>query len=332
MSLYFKIKRRAALAASAAVAFSLAVFGIGNAGAEDAWPTKSVKLVVPFAAGGPSDVVAREVARALGDELGQPFVIVNQGGGAGVPALNAVAQAPADGYTLLFPASANVVVQPLLQNERVDVLTQLAPVSLVSTSPHMLVVTSKLPIKSTHELIVYAKANPGKVNFGSAGVGGLAHLGMELFKHDAKIDVTHIPYKGTAQVISDLAGGEVQALFSSMPSLKPMIDKGWIRPVGMTAKSDSPLAQGVPLISETLPGFGYNTWYAIYATARTPKSVIDRLNGAVRKVLADKDLSSRLETQGVDLQSSTPEELAELTRNETRRWDKIIRDAKIDLD
>ncbi len=326
MTSIFSNKRR--MAAAACTMFSFASI-TGGCWAQGAWPTKPIKLIVPFAAGGPADVVAREVAQALGTELGQPFIVDNQGGGAGVPALNTVARAPADGYTLLFPASANVVVQPLLAKKRTDVLTQLAAVSLVSTSPHMLVVSAKFPAKSTQELIDYAKANPGKVNFGSAGVGGLAHLGMELFKHDAKIDVNHVPYKGTAQVMSDLAGGEVQALFSSMPSLKPMIDKGLIRPISMTAKSGSSLATGVPLISQTLPGFEYNTWYAVYTTLGTPKPVIDKLNAAIRKVLADKSFEERLSSQGVDAQSSTPEELATRTRNETQQWDKIIRAAKI---
>lgn len=311
---------------------AVSLFSPLPAAAQANWPTKPVKLIVPFAAGGPADVVAREVAQALSTELGQPFVVDNQGGGAGVPALNAVARAPADGYTLLFPASANVVIQPLLKKTRVDVLTQVAPVSLVSTSPHMLVVSAKLPVKSVRELVDYASAHPGQVNFGSAGVGGLAHLGMELFKNSAKVQVNHVPYKGTAQVMSDLAGGEVQALFSSIPSLKPMLDKGLIRAIGLTSSSASPLASGVPQIAQTLPGFGYATWYAVYATAGTPRPVIDRLNAAIRKVLGDRSFGARLQSQGVDLQSSTPEELATRTRDELKQWDKTIREAGITLE
>ena len=314
--------------------FAICALGISSAWAQapSAYPAKPIRLIVPFAAGGPADVVAREMGQILGKELGQPLIIENQGGGAGVLAFNTVVRSPADGYTLLFAAAGNIVVQPLLQVKRVDVLTQLAPIGLVTTSPHVLVVTGKLPIQSVKELIDYAKANPGKLNFGSAGVGGLAHLGVELLKYTANIDITHVPYKGTSQVTSDLASGQVQALFSSMPSLQGMIEKKMITPIGITSASNSTSMKGLPVISKAgIPGFEYTTWYGIFSTIGTPQPVIEKINAALVKTGADKTFRDRLEAQGVDLSISSPKELADLTRKETGQWEKIIREAKIEL-
>lgn len=298
----------------------------------DAYPAKPIKLVVPFAAGGPADVVAREVGLALGKALGQPFVVDNLGGGAGLPAMNAVSRAAPDGYTLLFAASGNVVVQPLLTKGGAEAVKRLEPVGMVSTSPHVLVVSTKLPVHSIKDLVAYAKANPGAVNFGSAGVGGLAHLGMEQLKTAAQIDIRHIPYKGTSLVLNDLASGEVQGLFSSFPSLKALIDKGAIRAIGITAPSTSPSLKDYPVIAASgLPGFQYTTWYAIYATAGTPAAVIQRLNDALTKLSNDKALRERLEAQGVDLHVSSARELADHARRETAQWEKVIRTANITL-
>ncbi|WP_223851705.1 MULTISPECIES: Bug family tripartite tricarboxylate transporter substrate binding protein [Cupriavidus] len=297
-----------------------------------AYPNKPVKMVVPFAAGGPADVVAREVGVALGKELGQSFVVDNLGGGAGLPAMNAVSRANPDGYTLLFAASGNIVIQPLLTKSVADAAKNLMPVGMVTTSPHVLVVSAKLPVHNAQELIAYAKANPGKVNFGSAGVGGLAHLGMEQFKATAKIDINHVPYKGTSLVVNDLVSGEIQGLFSSFPSLKGMIDKGAIRAIGLTAPSTSPSLSKIPVISASgLPGFQYTTWYGIYATSGTPADVVARLNAALVKIGNDKGLRERLDVQGVDLHVTSADELGKQARQEAVQWDRVIRSANITL-
>lgn len=297
-----------------------------------AYPSKPIRMVVPFAAGGPADVIARELAQSLGKDLGQSFIVENQGGGAGVPALNAVSRAAADGYTLLFAASGNVVIQPLLSKTRVDILKQVSPVGMVSTSPHVLVVTSKLPVRTVGELTAYAKAHPGEVNFASAGVGGLAHLGTELFRRSAGVDVRHVPYKGTSQAMTDLASGQVQAMFSSLPSMKGMIDKGAIRVVGVTAPSSSPAYQGIPVIKDAgVPGFEYATWYGIYGPPQLPAAVVERLGAALSKLAADKAFDERLRAQGIDLQISTAPQLAERTRRESAEWDKVIRESGIEL-
>lgn len=316
-----------ALAAGAFFAAPLAVL------AQAAWPTKPIRLVVPYAAGGPADVVAREVAQRLALELKQPVLVENQGGAMGIPALTTVARAEPDGHTLLMPALGNVVLQPLLsKNGGADLLARLRPVSMVSTSAHVLVVSAKLPVQNVKELVDYARANPGKVSFASAGTGGTAHLGMEMFKSLSKTDVLHVPYKGSSAAVGDLVSGQVSAMFSSLPSLQGVADKGYVRVIGATAPSTSAATRSLPLLSATLPGFDYTTWYAIYAPAATPNAVVQRLNAALRKVLQDPTLEAKIEPHGVELLASTPDEVLVWVRRDTEKWGRIIRDAHITTD
>jgi tripartite-type tricarboxylate transporter receptor subunit TctC len=309
----------------------LATCATGVAHAQ-AYPVKPIRLIVPFAAGGPADVVAREVGLKLGEELGQTVVVENSGGGHGVPAMNAVGRAPADGHILLMAASGNVTIQPLTMKSSADALALLQPVSLVANSPHVLVVTSKIPVTTVAELIAYAKKNPGKVNFGSAGTGGVSHLGMEMFKALTRTDVHHIPYKGTSQTIVDLSAGTIQALFSSMPSLKPLIEKGSIRALGMTGPSKGTDASSLPQLSATVPGMEYTTWYGLYAPVGTPASTVTKLNTALRKVLTDPELLAKLTPQGVDLVASSPQELGALTKKDTEKWAKLIKEENLKID
>jgi tripartite-type tricarboxylate transporter receptor subunit TctC len=195
------------------------------------------------------------------------------------------------------------------------------------------VVTNKINVRTVTELIAYARAHPGKLNFGSAGTGGAAHLGMELFKAQAGIEAVHVPYKGTSQVLTDLVSGEVQALFSSMPSLQSLIDKGSIRAIGMTGPSAAAQALGIPEISKSgLPGFGYTTWYAMFVPKGTPEDIIQKLNGSLDKVLNDKALQQKLAPQGLELHSSSPQELGALMTAEVSSWEKIIKAADIKAD
>lgn len=312
-----------------AAALMLGLLPLGQAMAE--YPERPIRMVIPFAAGGPADMVGREFAMLLGKELGQPVVVVNLGGGHGVPALNQVLGQPADGYTLLMPASGNMTVPSKVMQDK-KVLELLAPISLLTQSPHVLVVTSKLPVRTTQELIDYAKAHPGQVNFGSAGVGGVAHLGMELFKSLAKVDVVHVPYRGTSQVVTDLASGQVQALFSSMPSLKPMIDQGSVRALAMSAPSSGTDTAKLPVISATLPGMEYTTWYGLFAKAGTPPEIVEKLNQAVVETLKNPELNEKFDPQGVEFVSSSPQELTDIVRRDTEKWTKLIQDADIQID
>lgn len=297
------------------------------------YPTKPIRMVVPFAAGGPADVVAREVGQKLGTDLNQAIVIDNQGGGAGVTALTTVARSDPDGHTLLFAASGNIVLQPQLRRTGgADLLAKLRPVAMVSTGPHVLVVSTKLPVKTVKEFIDYARAHPGTLSYGSAGVGGVSHLGMEYLQALAKTDMTHIAYKGTAAGINDLTAGNIHAMFSSPPSLQAAIDKGYVRALGMSAAGGTGAARSVPLIGNTVPGFEFTTWYAIYAPAETPAPLIEKISSAVRKVVTDPAIKSKLEVQGVELTYAPAQELTQIVKRDTDKWAKVIRDAKITVE
>lgn len=316
----------------------LAIFLAANAlpsvvFAQTSWPSKTLKIVVPYAAGGPADVVARELAQKLSADLKQSVVIENQGGAMGVTALGTVTRAEPDGHTLLMAAFGNIVLQPLLSKTGgADLLARLRPISTVSTSPHVLVVSAKLPIKTVKELVEYARANPGKVSFASAGMGGTAHLGMEMFKALSQTDVLHVPYKGSSGAVNDLISGQVSAMFSSLPSLQGLADKGLVRVIAATSSSISPATRNLPLVSTALPGFDYTTWYAMYAPVGTPNAIIDQANAALRRVLKDPALESRIEPHGIELQSSSSEEVTAWTKRDTEKWTRVIREAKIAVD
>lgn len=305
---------------------------MGSASAQT-YPTKPIRLIVPFAAGGPADVVAREVGQKLGGELGQTVIVENQGGGAGVAALTTVARAEPDGHTLLFAASGNIVLQPQVSKAAVaNLVEKLRPVAMASTGPHVLVVSSKLPVKTVKEFIDYARAHPGALSYGSAGVGGLAHLGMEYLQALAKTDMTHVPYKGTAAAISDLAAGNVHAMFSSPPSLQAAIDKGYVRALGMSAPGGTGAVKSLPIIGSTVPGFEFTTWYALYAPLGTPPAIIEKVGDAVRKTVIDPALKAKMEAQGVELTYASAQDLMQVMKRDTDKWAKVIRDAKITVE
>ncbi|MDC7787116.1 tripartite tricarboxylate transporter substrate binding protein [Rhodoplanes sp. TEM] len=325
--------RRAALAAALVVPVAAALAAVSSPAAAQAdaakdWPARNVRVMVPFAAGGPADLVAREVAARMGEDLGRAFIIENQGGAGGKLAVLNVARAEPDGYTLLFPASGNVVSHPLAERD-MSTVEQLVPIGLVSTSAHVLVIDPKLPIRTMADLVAYAKANPGKLHFGSAGTGAVAHLGMEMLKMTAGIDIVHVPYRGTSQAIVDVMSGQIQATFSSMPSLRGMIDQGTLRALGMTAKSRGDA--GLPLISDTVPAFGYTTWYGLFAPKGTPPAIIDRISASLKKALSDKALQEKLAVQGMDLEWSTPAALDALMKQDIAKWSKVIEAANIRL-
>jgi tripartite-type tricarboxylate transporter receptor subunit TctC len=297
------------------------------------YPTKPIRLIVPFAAGGPADVVAREVGQKLGGELGQTVIVENQGGGAGAAALTAVTRAEPDGHTLLFAASGNIVLQPQVSKTGgANLVAKLRPVAMISTGPHVLVVSSKLPVKTVKEFIDHARAHPGALSYGSAGVGGVAHLGMEYLQALAKTEMTHVPYKGTAAAIGDLTAGNVHAMFSSPPSLQAAIDKGYVRALGMSGPGGTGAVKSLPLISSTVPGFEFTTWYALYAPLGTPPAIIEKLGDAVRKTVTDPALKAKMEAQGVELTYASAQDLMQVMKRDTDKWAQVIRDAKITVE
>lgn len=296
----------------------------------DSWPSKNIRLIVPYAAGGPADLVAREIAQAMSSDLKQAVNVENMGGAMGMSALNVITRAEGDGHTLFMPAVGNVVIQPLLsKNGGGDLVAKLRPIGTVSTAPHVLVVSAKLPIKTLSELVTYAKANPGRISFASAGTGGTAHLGMEMFKSISGTDVLHVPYKGTSASINDLISGQVSALFSSLPSLQGLIDKGYVRLLAATSSSSLPATKNIPLMSSVLPGYDYSTWYALYAPMSTPNEVAEQVNKALQRALRNPKVVEKIEAAGTDLHPGTPEEVLQWTQRDTEKWARVIKAAKI---
>ena len=307
--------------------------GAAQAQQAPAWPSKGIRIVVPYAAGGPADLVARELAQVLAADLKQAVTVENLGGAMGVPALGAVARAEPDGHTLLMAAVGNVVLQPMLSKQGgADLVAKLRPVSTVSTAPHVLVTSAKLPIRSVQELVDYARANPGKVSFASAGTGGTAHVAMEMFKAQSKADVLHVPYKGSSGAVNDLVSGQVTALFSSYPSLQGLVDKGLLRVLAATAPSQSPATKSLPLMSATLPAYDYTTWYAMYAPLATPTPLVQRIQQALNQALRQPGLVSKIEAAGTELHAGSPQEVLAWTQRDTDKWSRVIREAKIAID
>jgi len=317
----------------ASSALALLVWAGASAQNAATWPSKNIRLVVPYAAGGPADLVARELALTLTADLKQSVTVENMGGSMGVPALGAVARAEPDGHTLLMAAVGNVVLQPMLSKHGgADLVAKLRPVSIISTAPHVLVVSAKLPIKSVAELVAYAKAHPGEISFASAGTGGTSHLGMEMFKSLSKTDVIHVPYKGSSGSVNDLISGQVSALFSSLPSLQGLIDKGYVRLLAATAPSQSPATKNLPQMSATLPEFEYATWYAMYAPLATPPALVERINQALSRALKNPALTSKVEAAGTELRTGSAEEVLQWTQRDAAKWRRVIQDAKITLE
>lgn len=296
------------------------------------FPQKPLKMIVPFAAGGPVDAVARDLAVKLGEKLGQSVVVDNIGGGAGLPAMQALARANADGHTMILAGASHVTIQTLLTKAGADAASKLEPVSLVSTSPHVLFVSSKLPVKTLQEFIDYAKARPGQLNYASAGTGSVSHLGMEVINAQAGIKAAHVAYRGTSQATVDLAGGQVQYMLSSMASLKDLVAKDVVRPLALTSATQAADSKHLPLVASVLPEASYTTWYAMYVPLGTPAAASGRLNKALADVLAEPEFKAKFREQGTDLQASSPKELVARTQAEIRLWKKAIEQSGITVD
>lgn len=297
--------------------------------ADDWRPTRPITMVVGFAAGGPVDTVGREIAQRMAEHLGQPVLVENIGGAGGLAAVNRVGNADPDGHTIFFAAAGNVVIRPLVDRNTAPI-ELLAPVSLVSRSPHVLVVPTDSPFQNVADVIAHAQANPGELNYASAGTGAAAHLGFEMLQLMAGIEMEHIPYPGTAPSLVDLAAGAVDITLSSTPSLAAMLDAGRIRIIGVT--DEGPDNRGAPLISDTVPDYGYTVWYGVMAPAGTPAEAIAGLNAAIRAAVADEDLQARLVEQNTALAASTPEEMGEYMARDTERWRVIIEAANVVID
>jgi tripartite-type tricarboxylate transporter receptor subunit TctC len=309
-----------------ATLFSLALFP-ALAAAQD-FPAKPIKLIVPFPAGGPNDIIARVVGQRMSELTRQPVVIDNRGGQAGVLGTDAVAKAAPDGYTIGIVSASALVINPSMEKVPYDIQKDFAPVTLVVTVPEMLVVASNVPANNMAELVALAKAQPGKLNFASAGVGGLPHLAGELFKLTAKIDVVHVPYRGAAPAINDLLGQQVQMTFLDLPVILPHIKAGTLRPIALGAPARAPTAPDVPTTAEVgMPDLLIENWYGMIAPGGTPPAIIASLNRIATAAMNDPAVKAKLADQGLTVVGDTPEHFRAFIAGETTKWAKVINDA-----
>jgi tripartite-type tricarboxylate transporter receptor subunit TctC len=308
---------------------------LGNAIAQatDVWPSKSITLIVPQAAGGANDTVARAFAQRLAIQLGQPVVVENRPGAGGNIGTALVARAPKDGYTFMLTAQSAQTINPALYKKPgFDPIKDFEPVMVVATAPYVLVSNTSFGPKTLRELVALAKPQPGKLNYASAGNGTLNHLLGEMLNKSANIDLTHIPYKGAAAAATDVVSGVVPMTFGSFPGVMPFVKAGQLRVIGVATEKRSALAPELPTLAESIPGLHANSWYGMFAPAGTPKDIIQKLYAASVKVLAAQDLIDRLAGQGAEVAPSTPEQLTKLLADDLVRWAKIVKDSGATID
>lgn len=295
------------------------------------YPNKPVRLMVPFPPGGSVDIVARIVAQKLSERLGQQVVIENRGGGGGVVGTAVVAKAAPDGYTLVMGSNSTHVVAPLVYRKLdYDPVKDFAPVSLVASTPYLLVINPNVKANNLKELLELFRAQPGKLNYASAGTGSTTQLAMEMLKSAAKVFVLHIPYKGNGPAGVAVISGEVEVLFGSLPAVLPHALSGKVRPIAVGSLKRSPSLPNVPTVAESgFPGFDASLWLAIMAPGGTPAAIVERLNKEIGAVLTAPDTAASLAKAGAAPQSSTPAQLAAMIRDETPKYAKIVKDANI---
>ena len=293
------------------------------------YPARPLRLIVPTAPGGGTDFTGRLVAAKLSETMGQQVVVENRGGGGGSVGADNAAKATADGYTLLLGSIATHAVNPALYKKLpYDHLNDFAPVSLIGTVPNALVVHPSVPVKSMQEFITYAKANPGKINYGSSGVGSPPHLSMELLRSITGINLVHVPYKGAGPALADLLGGQVQAMCTSLAGLINFVKSGRVRALGVTTAKRNPQLPDVPTIVESgIPGYEVTIWYAVFAPVATPKAIVDKLNAEMVKALNSSEMKERMALQGMDPAPSTPAELTAFVKAESAKWAKVAKDS-----
>jgi tripartite-type tricarboxylate transporter receptor subunit TctC len=313
----------------------MAFLPAGDADAQSAaYPNRPVKLVIPFPPGGPLDIIGRLIAQKASEDWGQSVVVDNRPGAGGNIGADLVAKAPADGYTILMGALSTHAVNPSLYAKMpYDATKDFAPISLVAITPNVLVVNASLPVNSAKEFIAYAKANSGKLSFGSGSNGSAGHLAGELFKVDTKTDIVHVPYKGGAPATQALLAGDTQFMFDNLANAMPHVKAGKLKALAVTTAERSKLAPDLPTMAEAgLPGFDISTWFGLFAPAGTPKDVIAKWNAEVVKILNSPDMRERLTAQGAESAPTTPEQFAALIQSEIPKYARIVKisGAKVD--
>ncbi|MBF5003011.1 tripartite tricarboxylate transporter substrate binding protein [Diaphorobacter sp. NR2-3-3-1] len=295
--------------------------------ANDNFPNKPITIVVPFSAGGTTDILARVIAQDLGKQLGQSVVVDNRAGAGGNIGGALAARAPADGYTLFMgTVGTHAINEALYKKMPFNPGKDFQPLSRVANVPNLLVANPNQPFRTVPELIAYAKAHPGQVNFGSSGSGSSIHLSGELFKMMAKVDMVHVPYKGSAPAVTDLLGNQIAIMFDNMPSAISHVRAGKLRPIAVTTPKRSPELPDVPTIAEAgVPGYEATSWFGLFTTAGTPKPVVDKLSAALAKSLAAPAVRSKIKEQGGEVVSETPEQFAAFIKTEADKWAKVVK-------
>jgi tripartite-type tricarboxylate transporter receptor subunit TctC len=289
------------------------------------WPNRPVKIIVPFAPGGNADGMARIIGQRLGDVLGQNFVVENRTGAGGTIAVQDVARSPADGYTLLWGVQPQIVIIPAMQKVSYDPVKDLAPISVLATNPFVLVVNGKLPVESVAELVTWAKSRPGKLSYGSSGIGSVAQLAMALFLKRAGLDMTPVHYRGNAPALADVVAGHVPVMFSSLADALPQAQAGNVRLLAMSGLKRAAQVPDVPTVDEAgYKGYNVITWNGLMAPAQTPKPIIDRIAAEVARAVKDPAFAERLTKFGVDPLGNSPEEFAKLIQQEIPVWIEAV--------
>jgi len=304
---------------------------VTSQGRAQAYPSRPVHIIVPVAPGGALDIIARLIGQSLTNQLGQSFVIENRPGGGTNIGIDAVVHSPADGYTLLLIPQSVTTNATLFQHLNFNFISDIVPIAMISNLPLVMEVNVSNPAKTISEFIAWAKANPSKISMASGGTGSASHIGGELFKLMTGIDMLHVPYHGGAPAITDLMGGQVQVYFSPLPESISIINGGKVRALGVTTAKRSTSLPDVPTIAESLPGFETSTWQGIGAPKATPDDVVVMLNAAINAALADRKVKARLAQLGSEPNPMSSAEFQQLIFDETAKWGKVIREAKIPL-
>ena len=308
------------------LAAALAVAGAAHAATLDNYPVKPIRLVVPFTPGGSTDILARVVAKQITDTFGQQCIIDNRPGAGGTIGMEIAARSAPDGYTLVMGHIGTLAVNPALYPKlSYDPLKDFQPITLVAMIPNMMSVNPKVPAKTVKEVIALAQAKPGSMNYGSGGNGSAAHLATEYFKLMTKIDITHIPYKGTAPAVTDLIAGNISMMITGVPPQLAFVKAGRLRPIAVATAKRLPMFPDLPTIGETVKGYEATQWYGILAPAKVPKTYIDRLNAAVVKALHSPETRTLLSSEAAEPVGNSPEEFGKFIRGEMARWAPVVR-------
>ena len=303
-------------------------FGVQGAAAED-YPSRPIRVIVPFAAGGAVDTVGRVLTNPLNASLAKPMVVYNRGGAGGLIGMDEVAKSAPDGYTLLLVHSGLTYMPGLYSKLPFDPAKDFDGVITAVSGIYVLAVNANLPVKTVPELLAYAKTNPGKLHYGSAGIGSTLHLAGEFFKLKAGVDIVHVPYKGAAPAVTDLLGGQTQMMFGPAVDILPLAQAGKLRALAVTSAKRSALAPDLPAVAETVPGFEVVGWYGLAAPAGTPKDVVAKLNAEANRVLRSPELAAQFRQLGYEPIGDTPEQASARIKSDVALWTKIIRDAGI---